>query len=271
MKYKLMCIDIDGTLLDDQKKILPQVKESLKSIADKGIKLVLASGRMPAGVDAIEKELGIQCIKACNAGTYILIDGQCASAEYMPLETMKGIYIYITEKYGIPLWIFQGREWYVTSIDKYVEQEITIIKQEPVVIDAISLAEKWASVNIKPNKLLLAADPQKIKQIYVEMKEYGWKDIDIACSAAEFIEIFPKGITKGKALSVICNKLGISIEETVAFGDQELDIPMIEAAGTGIAMGNAIQELKDKSDFVTKSNNEAGVAYAIENYLEGGE
>ena len=103
------------------------------------------------------------------------------------------------------------------------------------------------------------------------MKEKDWKDIDMACSAADFIEIFPKGMTKGRALSLICNKLGINIEETVAFGDQELDIPMIEAAGIGIAMGNAIQELKDKAAFITKSNNEAGIAYAIENYLEKGE
>ncbi len=271
MKYKLICIDIDGTLLDDQKRLLPQVKESIRKVADKGIHIALISGRMPAGVDAVEKELGIQCIKACNAGTYILLDNKCICAEYLPLETMKSIYINIAEKYKIPLWIFCGRAWCVTGIDKYVERETKIIKQTPVVVDLVSLAEKWAVENIRPNKLLIAAEPQKLKQIYHELGEYRHSGIDMAYSAVTFIEIFPRGITKGSALSAICKKLNINMEEAVAFGDQELDIPMIEAAGISIAMGNAIKELKDKADFVTKSNNEAGIAYAIENYLERGE
>ncbi len=271
MKYKLLCIDIDGTLLDDQKKLLPQVKERIKKVAGKGVHIVLASGRMPAGVGLIEKELGVKCIKACSAGTYILSGDECIGAGYLSLETMKSVYTDIAEKYKIPLWIFCGKSWYVTSTDQYVEREIHTIKREPVVVDAISLAGKWECESTRPNKLLVAAEPQKLKHIYKEMKEKDWKDIDMACSAADFIEIFPKGMTKGRALSLICNKLGINIEETVAFGDQELDIPMIEAAGIGIAMGNAIQELKDKAAFITKSNNEAGIAYAIENYLEKGE
>jgi len=271
MKYKLICIDIDGTLLDDQKRLLPQVKESIRKVADKGVHIVLASGRMPAGVEPIEEELGVKCIKACNAGTYILLDDKCIGAEYLSLETMKNVYTDIAEKYKIPLWIFCGRTWCVTDTDQYVEREIRVIGREPVIAGAMPLAEKWAYENIRPNKLLVAAEPGKIQQIYREIKENNYEDIDVACSADEFIEIFPKGVTKGRALAVICNKLGINIKETVAFGDQELDIPMIEAAGTGIAMGNAIKELKDKADFVTKSNNEAGIAYAIENYLERGE
>ncbi|MCX4327942.1 MAG: Cof-type HAD-IIB family hydrolase [Lachnospiraceae bacterium] len=271
MKYKLICIDIDGTLLDDQKRILPQVKESIRKVAAKGVHIVLASGRMPAGVESVEKELGVKCIKACNAGTYILLNDECIGAEYLSLETMKSVYTDIAEKYKIPLWIFCGRAWCVTGTDQYVEREIHVIGREPVFTDVASLAGKWAYENIRPNKLLVAAEPQKIQKIYSEMKEHNWEDIDMACSADDFIEIFPKGVTKGRALAVICNKLGINIEETVAFGDQELDIPMIEAAGTGIAMENAIKELKDKADFVTKSNNEAGIAYAIENYLERGE
>lgn len=194
MKYKLLCIDIDGTLLDDQKRLLPQVKESIKKVADKGVHIVLASGRMPAGVNLIEKELGIKCIKVCNAGTYILSGDECIGAEYLSLETMKRVYTDITEKYKIPLWIFCGKSWYVTGTDQYVEREIHIIKCEPVVIDAISLAGKWQCENTRPNKLLVAAEPQKIKQIYQEMKEQDLEDIDMACSAADFIEIFPKGV-----------------------------------------------------------------------------
>lgn len=89
----------------------------------------------------------------------------------------------------------------------------------------------------------------------------------MARSADTFLEIFPKGVTKGTALKAICQSLDVKLENVIAFGDHELDVLMIEAAGVGIAMGNAIDELKAKADFVTKSNNEAGVAYGLEHYL----
>ena len=94
-------------------------------------------------------------------------------------------------------------------------------------------------------------------------------DIDQASSSDIFIEIFPSGVDKGEALREICRNLEIDRNEVVAFGDHELDIPLIEAAGIGIAMGNAIPELKEKADFVTKTNNEAGISYALEHYLTG--
>lgn len=267
MKYKLICMDIDGTLLNDHKRLLPKVKEAVRDAADQGIRIVLASGRMPAGVELVESELGLSCIKICNAGTYILIGDECVRAEHLSLETMNRIYENIAVKYGIPLWIFEGRKWYVTGIDSHIEREIRIIRQNPEVVSVRDLTEMWGREKVCPNKLLLAAAPGEVSQIYRELKECSGRDIDMACSTDTYVEIFPKGVTKGKALNAVCHELHINMDETAAFGDQELDIPMIEAAGLGIAMGNAIRELKDKADFVTRSNNDAGVAYALEQYL----
>lgn len=83
------------------------------------------------------------------------------------------------------------------------------------------------------------------------------------------VDIFPRGMNKGAALRMICEKKEIRKEETIAFGDQEPDIPMLEAAGAAIAMGNAIETLKERADFVTRTNNEAGIAYAVRQYLNG--
>lgn len=268
MKFKLLCADIDGTLLDDHKRLTEQTAECLRNAAEKGMKIVLSSGRMPAGVESIEKELGFECIKICNAGTYILSGERCIWSRHLPVEAMKNIYRRIAVKWKIPLWIFLDRSWYVTGVDKFVEREIKIISARPGIVDAEELMGKWEREAVRPNKLLLAADAQEIPAVYREMKEYGFQEIDIACSADIFIEIFPKGVDKGKALLAVCEKLGISPQETIAIGDQELDIPMIEAAGTGIAMGNAIAELKEKADFVTKTNNEDGVAWALKHFME---
>lgn len=267
MKYKLICVDIDGTLLDDDKKLLPQVKKAVRNVAKMGIQIALVSGRMPAGVDSIEKELGVPCIKVCNAGTYIVLGGQCIYSEHLAPSTMQRVYEEIAEKNQVPLWIFREEEWFVTEIDQYIEREIEIIKYQPEIVTVDGLAEQWTKEGTGPNKVLIAAKPKKLWVIYQQMKEQVWPDIDIARSADTFIEIFPKGISKGKALTKLCRRLNIDLAETIAFGDHELDIPMIEAAGLGIAMGNAIEELKEKADFVTKANNEAGVAFALERYL----
>lgn len=267
MKYKLICVDIDGTLLDDNKQIPPRAKESLKRARDMGIEIALISGRMPAGLDSVEKELGFSCIKACNAGTYILRNHKCIAAEYFPAAVMLDIYQQFAEKYHIPLWIFREEKWVVTGMDHRVQDEIDIIRYIPEVVDARLLAEQWERNGIGPNKVLISADPAEIQQIYKELKARNFDAIDMACSAANFLEIYPRGMTKGRSLELICKELGITPEETIAFGDQELDIPMIEAAGIGIAMGNAISELKEKAVFVTKTNNDAGIADALEHYL----
>lgn len=267
MKYKLICIDIDGTLLDENKKLLPQVKQRISDAAKTGIRIALVSGRLPAGVEVVEKELGIPCIKICNAGAYIISDEQCIRSTYFSTNTMKRIYEEIAQKNQVHLWIFREKEWYVTGIDFYIEREIKIVLYQPQVVQVESLAEQWTREQTGPNKMLIAAEPKKIREIYRQIKEGDFSDIEIACSAEEFIEIFPKGTSKGTALITICEKWKIPLEDTAAFGDQELDLPMIETAGLGIAMGNAIEQVKEKADIVTKTNNEAGVAYAIEHYI----
>ena len=263
-RIKLICADIDGTLLDDNRRVLPQVKESLRNVAESGVRIALASGRMPAGVELVEKELGIPCIKICNAGTCILLGNQCITMKYLLPDVMEHIYVDIAKKNNLPLWIFREREWYVTDVDSFVERETEIIKYQPKVVKVRKLADEWSQEGTGPCKLLIAADADILKRIQQEIKEQNWKDVDLACSADHLLEIFPQGVTKATALSAVCSMLDIEPKDTLAIGDHELDIPMIEMAGIGVAMGNAISELKEKADYVTKTNNEAGVAYALD-------
>lgn len=264
MKYKLFCVDLDGTLLTDQKEIDGQDIEALRKASGQGVKIALITGRMPAATDMIVRKLAIPCIRACNAGTYILKDERCIHAEYLSVETMTEIYERVKD-FGIPLWIFRGRQWYVTSKDSFVYTEEGLIDHMAEETSVEALAKKWRREQTGPNKLLIGAEPSIVQNVYAVLRNR--QDADMACSSENYLEIFPKGMNKGKALRVICEKEDIPIQETAAFGDQELDIPMIEAAGTAVAMGNAIEELKQKADYITKTNNEAGIAYAIEYFL----
>lgn len=263
---KLICIDIDGTLLNDAKEVLPEVKKAVKRQCEKGRKIALVSGRMPWAVSQVEKQLGTDCIKVCSAGTFIIVDGVCVKEEVMSTCIMRQLYTDIAQKHHVPLWVFQGYQWYVTGTDSFVEKEIDIIKYQPEVVDPYELAETWDRAGIKPNKLLIAAKEKKTGEIQAELEQWKDRSFDVAKSSGNYLEIFPKNVDKGKAVASLCAILNISTENVAAIGDHELDIPMIETAGVGIAMGNAIQALKEKADFVTLTNNEAGVAYALNNY-----
>lgn len=268
MSYKLICLDVDGTLLNDEKRVPEPVRESLRKAYDRGMQIALVTGRMPLATELVERELSVPCIKACNAGTYILLGEECIHNRCLPPEAAWRIYEDFMADSHLPLWIFQGRKWYVTGVDEYVERESRIISHKPELADMRELVRVWREEKTGPNKLLVGAAPETVSQIQARMKVEGPSGVDMARSSEIYLEIFPEGANKGQALEAICRNLDIRREETMAFGDQELDIPMLKEAGTAIAMGNAIEELKKLADFVTKSNNEAGIAFALDYYLD---
>lgn len=263
---KLICIDIDGTLLNDAKEVLPDVKKAVKMQHEKGRKIALVSGRMPCAVSQVEKQLETDCIKVCNAGTFIIVDGVCVKEEVLSTHIMRQLYTDLAQKHHVPLWVFQGYKWYVSRTDSFVEKETDIIKYKPDVVNLYELAENWDKAGIKPNKFLIAAKEKKTDEIQTELERWKNRMFQTARSSGNYLEIFPKNVDKGKAVVSLCAIFNIDTENVVAIGDHELDIPMIETAGIGIAMGNAIQELKEKADFVTLTNNEAGVAHALNDY-----
>ena len=123
MKTELICVDIDGTLLKNDKELSEEVKNSLTSAYNMGIKIALVSGRMPSGVTLIERKLGFPCIKICNAGTFIMSGNERLDSCYLDKEVMLKIYNVYSPKYNIPLWVFKNEKWYVTGIDRYIEKK----------------------------------------------------------------------------------------------------------------------------------------------------
>lgn len=267
MKVKLIALDIDGTLLNDQKEVPDEVRESLMRARNAGIRIALLSGRMPYAVELIEKKLGFSCVKACNAGTCVILDSGKTIMDFLNADLVRTIYHEVAEKYQIPLWIYREKSWIVTRIDSYVEAESRIIKKEPKVMAMDLLHQIWKSQEGGPNKLLFATDPQLIPMIAKDLERYREQGLDFARSDAQYLEMFPKGADKGKALCMICEALHIDTADVMAFGDQELDLPLLKAAGYAVAMGNAIPLLKEHADYITIDNNQSGVAYALHELL----
>ena len=259
---RLICLDLDGTLLNDEKEIDPEDISKIREASEKGIEIALVTGRMPAATEPIAKKLGVPCILACEAGTYIEKENQCISSEYLPIAAMRMVYM-VADNFQTPLWIFRHKQWFVTGMDPVIEKEIETINYIPRQVSMEELVHEWEEKGTCPNKLLIGAEPEIVQKAYAALKELQIEGIDMACSSENFLEIFPKGMNKGRALELICRAQNIDPEDAYAFGDQELDVPMLEAAGTAIAMGNGIPEIKRVADFVTKTNNEAGIAHAL--------
>ena len=244
-----------------------RAKADLKKARDMGIDIALVSGRMIHAIEVVERQLEFSCIKASAAGTYIMMDGECISDSTMKLEYMLKLYEEIAVKYDIPLWIYRGTRWYVTEINHYVIRESNIIGYMPIEVDIYSLAKQWKMQGLEPNKILFSADAGVIDQIKGEMEKYQSLEVDFARSDDLYLEVFPKGANKGRAVESICNALNIDINRTIAFGDQELDIPMLQTAAFGVAMDNSPEQVKEVADAVTRSNDEDGIAYALEKYV----
>ncbi len=266
-KYDLICMDLDGTLLDSQKFVSERAKKALREARERGIQIALLSGRMPQAVWMVERQLGFSNIIGSIAGTYITMDGRCIGSHTMDREKILLIYDKIARKYNIPLWVYQGTKWYVTKVDSYVKRESEIIELEPKVIGPNELVLLMEQENIAPNKLLFGADPDTIDAIKEDLQNGDYADLDFARSDAKYLEIMPKGANKGEALHIICEALKIDSKKTIAFGDQELDIAMLTEAGFGVAMGNAPEHIKEVADAVTAGNDEDGVAIALEKYV----
>ena len=266
-RYKLLCLDLDGTLLNDQKQVTERTRQYLQKAKERGIEIALLSGRMPFAIELIERQIGFPCIKAASAGTYILMDDRCISSQSILPEVVLKIYHHYARTHKIPLWIFQKRKWYVTERDHFVEHEVELVHYEPEVVDIRLLAKEWEVNHTGPNKLLFGAEEEVITQLKKELEKEKIPGIDFARSSEFYLEIYPLGADKGTASCKICDALGILPSQMFAIGDQELDIPMLKAAGLSVAMGNAPDHVKKVADFVTKSNEEDGVAYAMERFL----
>ena len=116
-------------------------------------------------------------------------------------------------------------------------------------------------------KCIIAGDPTLLPALEVEMQETLKGKAEAFRSEPFFLEIVPMGIDKAKGLSILLDKIGMKREELIAFGDGYNDTPMLQFAGMGVAMGNAAEEIKKAADMVTWSNNDDGVAIALENLI----
>jgi len=266
--YKMLCLDIDGTLLNSKHQITQKTKNAIRKVTkEQKIPVILVSARMPKGIVFLAKELELCAPIICYSGALIIDhNGEILRSHYIEVSYMKKIYS-IVKKYNISISLYKDDEWYSEDREEWVEQEEVITNLTSSIQDYQKLFISWEHEGC--NKILCMGDEDKIASLKNELSSIFHEELNIYLSKPTYLEIMPKSSSKTSAIAVLLAKYNIDQKTLIAIGDNYNDINMIEYAGLGIAMGNAPDDVKCYADCITASNDEEGVASAINKYILG--
>ena len=267
MNYRMIVLDLDGTLTNNQKQITPHTRETLIRAQQQGIKVVLASGRPTYGIVPIAEQLDLSIyggyILAYNGGEIInwstreILHSQVLNPEVLP-------YMYRCAKdNGFAIVTYRDNNVITeTPDDEYVIKEVTLNRMQTLQVDNF-----LEYINFPIPKCLIVGAPERLHQLELEMHSQLKETNEVYRSEPYFLELVPKGIDKAQSLAVLLEKIGILREEVIACGDGFNDLSMIKFAGLGVAMQNAQPIVRESADFITLSNEEDGVAHVVERFM----
>ncbi|MDE6598340.1 MAG: Cof-type HAD-IIB family hydrolase [Clostridia bacterium] len=269
INFKLIVSDFDGTLLTSSDEIPQSVKTAISDYVDCGGIFAVCTGRMLCSILPRVRELGLKGIVVAHQGTVIAEIESGKILKYGGLESVDVAQICKSiEGYGHYINVYSGDDIYtnIPKQDEHLKLYEKIIGVEAQGITDMPLSEYVLKNNLFCQKVASLVSPSNRDTLYNNLvKDLGEK-FDVTCSASVLVEVSPRSDNKGEALKFIANYFGIDISSTVAIGDNLNDLSMINAAGVGVAVGNATQELKDAADFVTVTNDEGAVAKIIEKF-----
>lgn len=273
MGIKAIVMDVDGTLTNDKKEITPKTREVLLKAQEQGILLILASGRPTTGLVEMGKVLEMDK----NNGLFISYNGSKVVNfqtgeelfnEPLKLEDAKAVLEHM-KKFEIKPMIDKGDYMYVNDVYncmiRFRGEPFNVIKYESRGgnYKLCEIDDLAAFVDYPLNKILTAGEPEYLQEHYIEMMEPFKDKLNCMFTGPFYFEFTAKDIDKAKALDTVLKPLDITADEVIAFGDGHNDISIIKYAGIGVAMENAVADLKEAADEITLSNEQDGIAESL--------
>lgn len=266
---KVLVLDLDGTLTNNEKKITPKTKEAVMRMQREGHIVVLASGRPTLGTIPIAKELELGryegYILSYNGGKITQCStGEVVYQQMLPARVVPELFK-TADELGIGMMTY-NQEGIVANMhhDEFMELEAMINR-----LKLQHFENPIEQISSAVNKCLGTAPIEIAPEIEKKFAEKYGDCISVSRSEPFFIELVPLGIDKGSSLVKICDILGCTKDDIIACGDGYNDISMIEFAGLGVAMENAQKPVKRVADYITRSNEEDGVAHVIHKFVLG--
>jgi Cof subfamily protein (haloacid dehalogenase superfamily) len=263
MAIKLVAVDLDDTLLDNNLTVSPRTASAIRQAIAGGVTVTMATGRMFSSAVryAAELELDVPLITYNGALIRCSLSGETLLHKPLEEATARGILAFFKER-GWYIQVYLDDKLYVKEFDDNAR-----LYEELSGIRAIPVGEELYSLAGTPTKMLALAEPAMIPEIGTAVKNAFGDKVYAAASKAFYLEMTNPTVNKGIALDFLAGRLGIRQEEVMAIGDSVNDLDMLAYAGLGVAMGNASPAVKAAANVVTGANDADGVAEAIEKYV----
>lgn len=270
-QLRAICTDIDGTLLDSRRELSPRTIETIGRIKAT-IPVILASSRMPSAMRHLQQELGITTHPLiCYNGGYVLRqDGaqpEVLDSVVIPVSICREI-LALTTGTTLHVSLYEQDNWYAPGHDQWTEREARITKVTPQFDVAANVLARWESAGTGAHKVMCMGPEEEVSALQKALEQGFSTAVHAYRSKSTYLEIAPRAISKASGMErVLKTCYGLNSSNAMAFGDNYNDMEMLASAGWGIAVANALEEVKALAKEITQANIDDGVAQAIERHL----
>ncbi len=266
-KVTLVVSDVDGTLLDPEKKLSFGAPAAVRRLKQAGIRFTIASARPPRLTQSLLRDLHISEPSACFNGA-LMIDPDCKPLHQLPMtpSDAQTVADHI-RKSPLDLWVYTEMDWYVSNPSgPHVRSQEALMRYQATPLDTYDTSQFHIL------KLVgVSDDYEAVKRIQSELDSLCCPAISATRSSDYYLDVTHADANKGMVIATLSKMLNIPAEQIATIGDMPTDVLMFHNSGVSIAMGNASEEVKRQATHVTNSNTEDGFAYAIEHFILGGE
>lgn len=270
---KLIAIDLDGTLLDSNRELSEENYQAIQDAKAAGIQVVLCTGRPLRSMNYLLDEIGLKgendLAITYNGGLIQKTKtGEVVHELTLDREDSLSVYEMATD-FNLPVnfidldYIYEPP--YPKDRDSLYNKAVTNIPEDQALQFKAVDIEKLPNP-FKINKIVLSRPSEELDEIIPMIPKQYHEYFNIYKSQSHILEVLPLNVDKGNAMRIVGEMLGLEKSQIMGIGDQENDFTLVEQAGLGVAMGNAIEKVKEVADYITKTNDENGVAYAIRKF-----
>lgn len=263
MTIRLVISDVDGTLVRRDKSLAPATIAAVARLRAAGLRFTLISARPLTGLLPLVRALNlVEPVGAYNGGTIVAADGAILVAHRLGEAAVRASFA-IADGSGAEPWLFADGRWHLRTVaNPHVPHERIAAGQEPTVVGDMT------SLFARTDKLTwVSDDPALLQELEARMKARIGGDATIARSQTYYLDLTHPQANKGDGVAALANAIGVDLADTAVLGDMANDLPMFARAGMSIAMGQAPEAVRAAARYTSTSNNDDGVAHAIDTIL----